>query len=108
MHLQATVSDDQLILLYQVEQGPANQSYGLDVAALAGLPSTVLASARSYLEQLQPHIRPVDSPRVIPKNTHPSSEVLKKILALDPDRLTAREALDQLYQLHALASREFA
>jgi DNA mismatch repair protein MutS len=108
VHLQATVSDEQLIFLYQVEHGPANQSYGLDVAALAGVPSTILASARNYLEQLQPHIRPVDSPQVILHKTHPSSEVLEKILALDPDRLTAREALDQLYQLHALASREFA
>ncbi len=54
VHLQATVDTGQIVFLYQVEQGPANRSYGLEVAELAGIPSTVLQLAKNHLGQLQP------------------------------------------------------
>ena len=53
MHLDATEHGDRLIFLHTVKEGPANQSYGLQVAALAGVPPKVIAAARRYLHDLE-------------------------------------------------------
>ena len=50
VHLDATSHGDQLIFMHAVKEGPANQSYGLQVAALAGVPGTVISRARGYLD----------------------------------------------------------
>ena len=53
MHLDDTEHGDSLVFLHAVKDGPANRSYGLSVAALAGVPRTVIARAREYLSVLE-------------------------------------------------------
>ncbi|MGH1487070.1 MAG: DNA mismatch repair protein MutS [Cellvibrionaceae bacterium] len=53
MHLSATEHNDSIVFLYHIQEGPANQSYGLQVAKLAGIPQSVIAEARQQLELLE-------------------------------------------------------
>jgi len=53
VHVEAVEHGDQLVFLHSVKEGPANQSYGLQVAALAGIPKSVTAQARRYLTELE-------------------------------------------------------
>lgn len=98
MHLQATINQGQLVFLYHVMPGAANQSYGLEVAALAGIPQDILDSATDYLKRIPHHVLPKE--KISPPKTSP---VLNALLAIHPDTLNAREALDRLYQLYDLA-----
>src|SRR5690606_32024158 len=108
VHLDATEHGDKLIFLHSVKEGPANQSYGLQVAALAGVPPKVIQSAKRYLNELERRSRATHEPRPqqelaleLPREDepHPALEALEQI---DPDTLTPREALDRLYQLKSL------
>jgi len=110
VHLDATEHGDQLIFLHTVKEGPANQSYGLQVAALAGVPPKVISSARHYLRELERHTahsRPAHPQAEllleVPRETeaHPALIALRSI---DPDLLTPREAMDALYKLKALTN----
>jgi DNA mismatch repair protein MutS len=53
VHVEAVEHGDRLVFLHSVKEGPANQSYGLQVAALAGIPKVVTAQARRYLTELE-------------------------------------------------------
>ncbi|MDF1646019.1 MAG: DNA mismatch repair protein MutS [Legionellaceae bacterium] len=53
IHVDATLVEGRIVFLYQIKEGPTNKSYGLDVAALAGIPSTVLEHARVELHLLE-------------------------------------------------------
>ena len=96
-----------LVFLHQVKAGPANRSYGLQVAALAGLPPTVVGKARRYLAELeqQPSGKPASAAPTPQMNLF-APEVPPAIVALlkelDPDQLTPRQALDGLYRLRGL------
>jgi len=98
-----------------VKDGPANQSYGLQVAALAGIPKDVIAAARRYLTELererdalrnsvsaQPELPLFASP---PSRTAPS-RALAALRAVDPNGLSPRAALDLVFHLLELDSRE--
>jgi DNA mismatch repair protein MutS len=97
-----------------VKEGPANQSYGLQVAALAGIPKSVTAQARRYLTELERErdaLRSSASPQtelplfVAPRTeAPPESAALEALRALDPNALSPREALDLLYRLKQLDS----
>jgi DNA mismatch repair protein MutS len=89
-----------IVFLYKVEEGHASQSYGLEVAALAGIPADVLKLANQHLEQVQPivHHSPIG-------NLKPSP-ILEELAHIDPDQLSAREALDFLYRLKTLENTE--
>ena len=105
--------DGQLVFLHEVGAGAADQSYGIHVAELAGLPPTVIARARAVLVLLEENRAAADrapaldelplfTPQMI---APPETDNLREALAaLDPDRLTPREALDWLYRLRALMS----
>ena len=102
MHLDATEHGGGIVFLHSVKEGPANQSYGLQVAALAGVPRGAIKRARDYLQALERQ-RDTESaspqaelPLAAPASPHPSIEVLADV---DPDRLTPREALDLIYLL---------
>jgi DNA mismatch repair protein MutS len=58
VHLSAVLHQDQVIFMHQVQSGAASQSYGLAVAALAGVPKTALTRAKKYLQQLESHTQP--------------------------------------------------
>jgi DNA mismatch repair protein MutS len=106
VHLDATEHGDTLIFLHQVKDGPANQSYGLAVAGLAGVPRRVVADARRFLTSLerarevtQAHRAqgqlPLDAPSEAPEEEHP---VLQQLASLDPDSLSPRDALTLIYE----------
>jgi DNA mismatch repair protein MutS len=105
VHLDATEHKGQLVFLHAVKAGPANQSYGLQVAALAGVPPLVIRRARTYLAALESQPAP-DSPQgSLPLSAAPEGPVnaLQDALdAVDPDALTPKEALDLLYSLKKL------
>jgi DNA mismatch repair protein MutS len=105
VHLDAAEYGDKLVLLHQVQPGPANRSFGLQVAALAGIPKPVLDHARVYLRALESsQAMPLKTTPVpqLPLFNPPSSELLKELDGLDPDRMTPREALEALYRLRDL------
>ncbi|QCP49260.1 DNA mismatch repair protein MutS [Trinickia violacea] len=121
VHLSAVEHGHGIVFLHAVNEGPASQSYGLQVAQLAGVPPPVIRAARkhlAYLEQqsighatpqLDLFAEPVyledapddaedDAPAA---QTHPA---LEKLRSIDPNDLKPRDALDLLYELHDLAS----
>lgn len=109
VHLDATEHGERLIFLHTVKEGPANQSYGLQVAALAGVPPKVITSARKYLHELERRSAAAHAPRPqqelaleLPRDEeeHAAVTALKNI---DPDAMTPREALDALYKLKGIA-----
>lgn len=103
VHLQASLETGRIIFLYRVEPGYANRSYGLEVAELAGIPADVLQIARSHLKHMQ-----TDAPAAEPFQAvlQPQPMVLRELAKVDPDQLTAREALDLIYRLKAMETAD--
>lgn len=101
VHLKAKLTQQGIVFLYKVEEGHANQSYGIEVAALAGMPKEVLAMATCYLQQIEKSA-PLTPPA--PENLPHMTKLADKITAIDIDNLTAREALACLYQLKEMAT----
>ena len=107
VHLDAVEMKDKIVFLHKLEPGPADKSYGLQVAQLAGVPRAVVRSARKHLEQLEVGHAPVsaqgglfDAPKPAHETLpHPALDALDD---LKPDELSPREALDKLYQLKKL------
>ncbi len=99
VHVSAAEQGHDIIFLHRVENGPASRSYGLHVAKLAGVPNKVLAQAHDKLSELETIGNANAEP--IGKNIKPSiNSNLENLLAnIQPDELTAKEALDILYQL---------
>jgi DNA mismatch repair protein MutS len=110
VHLDATEHGRELIFLHAVKPGPASQSYGLNVAELAGVPRDVVERARDYLRRLEKHQQTLlpASPQSELKFDAPAAPaiggeqraVLDKLAALDVDSLAPRAALELLYELH--------
>ena len=104
MHLDATEHKGDLVFLHAVKPGPANQSYGLQVASLAGVPKDVIRRARAYLRSLENQQGQATGGQAgfdfsAPDAPVPDTELRDAIAAIDPDSLTPREALDALYEL---------
>jgi DNA mismatch repair protein MutS len=106
------------VLLHEVAGGAADRSYGIAVAKLAGLPPSVVARAKSVLAKLEAGRDATggiaagldDLPLfAVTAEPEPSSDVVASSLdEIDPDRLTPREALEQLYRLKRLAAEQGA
>ncbi len=105
VHLGAQEHGQRIVFLHSVEEGPASQSYGLQVAALAGIPDDVIAAAQRRLERLERQRHPQPQQPQLPLFTPAPSPVERELQALDPDRITPREALDILYRLKDLAAQ---
>ncbi len=112
VHLDAIEHDEHIVFLHSVKEGPASQSYGLQVAALAGVPREVIHQARQKLKALEQHRPPEerepapDSPQPDLFASPPSPSAVERALAeLDPDELTPRKALEELYRLRELLKR---
>ena len=126
VHLSAVEHKDSIVFLHAVQDGPASQSYGLQVAQLAGVPPGVIRAARKHLARLEaqaldatPQLdlfapAPCDEttadadacaaaavPVALAQETPPALALLD---AIDPDALSPREALERLYELKRLAS----
>ena len=107
VHLDAKEHGADLIFLHAVEEGPASQSYGIQVARLAGVPSPVIQAARRHLReledaQLQPGPQGDLFAAHLPSDQAPPHPALDQLRELDPDTLTPKAALDMLYALKAL------
>ncbi len=105
VHLDATEHGDKLIFLHTVKEGPANQSYGLQVAALAGVPQKVISAARRYLRELERRSAAAHEPRpqqelMLEMPAEPQEhEAVSALRQLNPDAMTPKDALDALYEL---------
>ena len=112
VHLDATEHGDSLVFLHSVREGPANRSFGLAVAQLAGVPRAVVARARAYLAELEstrdggarhPPRSRADGQGELPLMAAPPapmvSELELKLAQIEPDALTPRQALALLYEL---------
>jgi len=106
VHLDAVEHGDDLVFLHAVEDGPASQSYGIQVARLAGIPSPVIQAARRRLReledaQLQPGPQGDLFAAHIPADEPPPHPALDQLRELDPDTLSPKAALEMLYALKA-------
>ncbi|WP_434131016.1 DNA mismatch repair protein MutS [Methylocaldum sp. GT1BB] len=107
VHLDAVEHGDGVVFLHAVKDGPANQSYGLQVAALAGVPRTVIDNARKKLTVLenqtyaehQSEARQFDL--FANAEPHPALDLLRTIR---PEEITPKQALDLLFTLKDLTN----
>ena len=108
VHLDAVEHKDSIVFLHAVEEGPADRSYGLQVAALAGVPKPVIRQAGKYLEMLEEQSLRRGSQEdlflggakgVEKLEPDPLREALQSV---NPDELAPREALELLYRLKKL------
>lgn len=108
VHLNATEYGDKIVFLHKVKSGPASQSYGIQVAKLAGVPTEVIHTAREKLFELENQSHQQSSLLQAPQQVQLFCEqedhsVIKKLREINPDNLTPRAALDILYELVSLA-----
>ena len=109
VHLDAVEHGDDIIFMHRVKPGPANQSYGLQVAKLAGIPAQTIALARKKLRQLErqsldsgPQIDLFNTVEDEPPASHP---LVDQLLSINPDELSPKAALEALYELQELARK---
>ncbi|MEQ9884100.1 DNA mismatch repair protein MutS [Pectobacterium brasiliense] len=104
VHLDAREHGDTIAFMHSVQDGAASKSYGLAVAALAGVPKEVIKRARQKLKELETLSNNASSSHIdgaqlaLLSNDEPSP-AMEALEAIDPDALTPRQALDWLYQL---------
>jgi DNA mismatch repair protein MutS len=108
VHVSAAESGRNIVFLHEIQPGPANKSYGIQVARLAGMPAAVLNQARQTLEALEAqasHQQAQIDLFALPAVTEvmPSSAVDIALEAINPDDLSPREALEALYQLKKMS-----
>jgi len=110
VHFDAVLHKDGIVFLHAVADGPASQSYGLEVAKLAGVPADALRQARTFLARLDQFSARRDAQNDLFGATAPAAEparrgagALDRLAALDPDTLSPRDAHAALYELKRLA-----
>lgn len=113
VHLGATEYNENIVFLHSIQEGPANKSYGIQVAKLAGIPKPVIELARQELALLEAGSHAVITPDKAPPATGEPSQselflpsvnplLLERMEQLKPDELSPRDALDLLYELKKL------
>ena len=113
VHLDASEVGEQLVLLHRVKDGPANRSFGLQVAALAGVPNGVIRKARAHLQALEARPDQCTPQLGLFASSAPSftqeadaaaepSALEKALKELEPDELTPKAALEALYRLRGM------
>lgn len=104
VHMDVVEHGDEIVLLHSVKQGPANQSYGIQVASLAGIPKTVIAAAKNRLHEIetQAPVANIEKPQTDLFDTDP---LLEKIKMIDPDSTSPKQALALLYELQAMLDK---
>nr|WP_319379935.1 hypothetical protein [Thiomicrorhabdus sp.] len=116
IHLDAIEHQDKIVFLHQVHEGPASQSYGLQVAALAGVPKSVIKAAKTHLHQLenqsvaqqqatQPSDFPVQQFDLFSAPDPRCENIQQRLQEIDPNDLSPRQALEILYELKQLESK---
>jgi DNA mismatch repair protein MutS len=123
LHFDAVEHAEGIVFLHRAEEGPANRSYGLQVAKLAGVPSPVVRRARDYLARLDKFnagggpqadlfapigvapVNAIESGAEARAGAAEASALAAQLAALDPDAMTPRDALAALYELRKLLQR---
>ncbi|CAA6816761.1 MAG: DNA mismatch repair protein MutS, partial [uncultured Thiotrichaceae bacterium] len=113
VHINAAEHGDKIIFLHSVKEGPANQSYGLQVAQLAGVPKHVIRQAREKLRKLEAASQTkADIGQTLPlalsfteEKDESAEKVKKAVMSLDPDDMTPKIALEHIYQLKQLLKK---
>jgi DNA mismatch repair protein MutS len=107
VHLDAVEHKDRIVFLHRLEGGPADRSYGIHVAHLAGIPKDVVRAARRHLAELEKQLRPSSAQPDLFAAGAPApvaeDELRDALDAIKPDELSPREALEALYRLKKLA-----
>ena len=110
VHLDATEHQDHVVFLHHIQEGPANRSFGLQVARLAGIPAPVLQAAQDKLTELERGAlrgatgvtaagsAPAQSDLFAPARPHPVLDLLRD---LEVNEMSPRQALDTLFELQA-------
>ena len=108
VHLDAVEHKDRIVFLHRLEGGPADRSYGIHVAHLAGIPRDVVRAARRHLAELERQLKPQSphpdlfaspAPAPEPAQSHPALDALAE---LNPDELSPKDALALVYKLRGL------
>jgi DNA mismatch repair protein MutS len=104
VHMEAVEHAHKIVFLYRLKDGPANRSYGLQVAGLAGVPASVLDEARQMLRQLEtnsqrPFAVPTQQGQLDLFSEAKEAQIMRLLSTIDPDTLSPREALNVVYQL---------
>jgi len=109
VHLSAIEHQHSIVFLHSVNEGAASQSYGLQVAALAGVPNSVIRSAKKQLRKLEqnsaaqsPQGDLFDHKAVVEPEEVKEHPLLAALREVKPDELSPKEALERLYQLKKL------
>ncbi|NNF96974.1 MAG: DNA mismatch repair protein MutS, partial [Halobacteria archaeon] len=105
VHLDAVEHDDSIVFMHHVKPGPASRSYGLQVAALAGVPRDMIELAKDKLVQLEQGKTEVPASPVVASSLSPSA-VEMSLAEIDPDNLSPKEALECLYRLKELTGKK--
>ena len=110
VHLDAIEHGDKIVFLHQIQEGCASQSYGIQVAALAGVPKEVIDLAKTKLAsfdemvlnskiKLSSTISSASETIKQNKNLQQDNELIREFDQIDPDNLSPREALELIYNL---------
>jgi DNA mismatch repair protein MutS len=111
VHLDAAEHHREIVFLYSVKPGPASQSYGLQVAKLAGIPLHVIEAARDKLMELENQASDREESQggqlslfsAASSAAHEPSALERVVADLDPDQLSPKQALELLYELKELS-----
>jgi DNA mismatch repair protein MutS len=115
VHLDAVEHGNDIVFLYSVKNGPASQSYGLQVARLAGVPDEVIELSRQKLQGLEDQYvgnsnnsKKTKTPQssLFPENRPEEQAVVAKLKGICADDLSPRDALDLLYDINRLLGRK--
>lgn len=113
MHVRATESGTDIVFLHELQPGPASRSYGIQVARLAGVPAAVVRHASHALAQLEQgasdsraQVDLFAAPPPAAAEISGPSPVEAALTRIEPDSLSPRDALDALYQLKKLVTRQ--
>jgi DNA mismatch repair protein MutS len=112
VHLDAVEHGSNIVFMHKVEEGAANQSYGLQVAQLAGIPRPVVAAAKRKLTQLENSqvVQNCSQPDMFTQNIEEQPQVIHpavaELEAIQPDDLTPKQALELLYKLKNIVDQQ--
>jgi len=115
VHLDAVEHGDRIVFLYSVKQGPASQSYGLQVARLAGVPESVINESQQKLLSLEDQYvvsgkesekKPTPQSSLFPESRPEEQAVIARLKSASPNDITPRQALDLLFDLNKMLGKK--
>jgi DNA mismatch repair protein MutS len=104
VHMDVVEHGDEIVLLHSVKPGPANQSYGIQVASLAGIPKAVITAAKNRLHEIEQQ-SPLENTQKPQADLFNENPLLEKLEHIDPDSTSPKQALALLYELRGMLDR---